>query len=285
MEPKSFLGELFIILEQVNGSIGAYGIQIDTFTVLLALCVIFSGFLANKLSNFLVGRGVRKRSGDPHAAVTAKKLTAYIIYPLTFVAVLGVFGFPLSALGAAVGLIGLGISFALKDMIANFFSGVLILTTRPFKVGDQISVEGEAGTVQDIKVRATDVKTYDGRKVIVPNSKLYNDTVVNNTAYDERRFDVVVGIGYDDDIEKAKSKGLEALNDSEKVSDHSEPQVLVSELGDSSIKLKLRGWTKPSRASLVAASSEVTQNVKEYFDEEGIDIPYPIRTVFMEDEE
>ncbi len=271
-----------MVLESLNGSVTAYGIEISTLTIALAVGVFFLGYFANKLSNFMVERAVKRRGGDPHAAVTGKKLTSYLIYPLTLLGVLGVFGFPLSALGAAVGLIGLGISFALKDMIANFFSGVLILATRPFKVGDQISVGDEAGTVRDIRIRATDVKTYDGRKVIVPNSKLYNDTVVNNTAYDERRFDVVVGIGYDDDIETAREKGLEALRDSEKVSDHQDPQVLVSELGDSSVELKLRGWTKPSRASLVAASSEVTQKVKEHYDDEGIDIPYPIRTVFME---
>lgn len=252
-------------------------------TIFTAFGVILLGYFANKLSNLMVERAVKRRDGDPHAAVTGKKLTAYIIYPLTFVAVMGVFGFPLSALAGAVGLIGLGISFALKDMIANFFSGVLILATRPFKVGDQISVGDEAGTVQDIKIRATDVRTYDGRKVIVPNSKLYNDTVVNNTAYDERRFDVVVGISYDDDIETAKDLAMEALEDTEKVSSEPEPQVLVSELGGSSVNLKLRGWTRPSRASLVAASSDVTKNVKEYYDGEGIDIPYPIRTVFMEE--
>ncbi len=232
----------------------------------------------------MIDRAVKRRGGDPHAAVTAKKLTSYIIYPLTAVAVMGVFGFPLSALAGAIGLIGLGVSFALKDMIANFFSGILILTTRPFKVGDQIAVDDEEGTVQDIKIRATDVKTYDGRKVIVPNSKLYNDTVINNTAYDERRFEAIVGISYDDDIEAAKELAMKALEDSEKVSDEHEPQVLVTELGGSSVNLKLRGWTRPSRASLVAASSEVTQKVKEYYDDEGIDIPYPIRTVFMEEQ-
>jgi small-conductance mechanosensitive channel len=226
---------------------------------------------------------VRKRGGDKHASITAKKLSAYIIYPLTLLALMGLFGLPLSAIGAAVGLIGLGISFALKDMIANFFSGVLIMATRPFKVGDQIEVGGESGTVEDIQVRATAIKTFDGRKVIVPNSRLYNDTVINNTAYDLRRFDVVVGIGYDDDIEKAKEKSLEALKEAETVTDDKEPEVLVSELGGSSVNLKLRGWTNPSRSSLVAASSEVTQNVKKKLDEEGIDIPYPIRTVFMEE--
>ena len=242
------------------------------------------GYFTNKASNLMIDRAVKRRGGDPHAAVTAKKLTSYVIYPLTAVAVMGVFGFPLSALAGAVGLIGLGVSFALKDMIANFFSGILILTTRPFKVGDQIAVDDEEGTVQDIKIRATDVKTYDGRKVIVPNSKLYNDTVINNTAYDERRFESIVGISYDDDIEAAKELAMKALEDSEKVSDEHEPQVLVTELGGSSVNLKLRGWTRPSRSSLVAASSEVTQKVKEYYDDEGIDIPYPIRTVFMEEQ-
>ncbi|MEF8880238.1 MAG: mechanosensitive ion channel family protein [Candidatus Nanohaloarchaea archaeon] len=267
----------------MNGTIDVLGLQISTLTILAAAGVFVLGYFANKLSNVLVERAVKRRDGDPHAAVTGKKLTAYIIYPLTFVAVMGVFGFPLSALAGAVGLIGLGISFALKDMIANFFSGVLILTTRPFKVGDQISVDDESGTVQDIKIRATDVRTYDGRKVIVPNSKLYNDTVINNTAYDERRFDVVVGISYEDDIETAKEQAMQALEDTEKVSSEPEPQVLVSELGGSSVNLKLRGWTRPSRASLVSASSDVTKIVKEYYDDEGIDIPYPIRTVFMEE--
>lgn len=272
-----------VILESLNSTVGAYGIQISTLTLGLAAAVIIAGVIANKASNLLVDRAVKKRNGDPHAAVTGKKLTSYVIYPLTLVSVLGVFGFPLSALGAMVGLIGLGVSFALKDMIANFFSGILILTLRPFKVGDQITVDGDSGTVEDIRIRATDVKTFDGRKLIIPNSRLYNGTVVNNTAYDERRFEVVVGIGYDDDIEAAREQALEALKESESVSDHRDPQVLVSELGDSSVELKLRGWTQPSRASLVAASSEVTQNVKERFDDSGIDIPYPIRTIFMEE--
>jgi len=243
-----------------------------------------AGVLANKASNLMIDRAVERRDGDKHAAKTAKKLTTYIIYPLTAILALGVFGLPLSHLGTALGLIGLGISFALRDVIANFFSGILIMINKPFKINDQIEFEGLAGTVKDINIMATDVKTYDGRKIIVPNSKLYNDTVINNTAYDERRFDVLVGIGYEENIEKAKELALEALNDSEKVSKEHDVMVLVSDLNDSSVDLTLRGWTKPSRANLLGATSEVTQRVKEYYDEEGIDIPYPIRTVFMEDE-
>lgn len=279
------IGGFFIPLENLNGMIPTIGIQITTGTIIAAAILILIGYSLDKISNKMVDRAVEKRDGDKHAAVTAKKITSYIIYPITLIAVLGVFGLPVSRLGTALGLIGLGISFALKDMIANFFSGIMILLNKPFKIGDQIKTQGEEGTVKDIRIRATDVKTYDGRKVIVPNSKLYNETVINNTAYDERRLEVIVGIGYDEDIEKAKEQAKKALEESETISEDPAPQVLVSELNDSSVDIKLRGWCNPSKASLVSASSEVTQKVKEFYDNEGIDIPYPIRTVFMEGEQ
>ena len=257
--------------------------SINRYTLVAAVVILFLGVLINKFSNVLVDRAVERRSGDEHAAKTGKRLTAYIIFSLTLIFVLGAFGVPPSALGTAVGLIGLGLSFALKDMIANFISGILILISQPFKIGDQINVDGQEGTLKEINLRASSIRTYDGREVIVPNSELYNKTVINNTAYDERRFDVIVGISYDDDIRKAKEIAEEALKEAEKVEDQPEPQVLVDELDDSSVNIRLRGWTRPSRASIVSASSELTGLVKQKYDEEGIDIPFPIRTVYMEE--
>ncbi len=272
------------IVSQFTAFLAGLGIQVSPQVLGWAAVVAVAGLAVNKLSNIMIARAVEKRGGEEHAAKSAQRVSGYVIYSLTFVAVLGVFGVPLSALGASVGLIGLGLSFALKDMISNFISGIMILVYRPFKIGDQIEVQGESGTVADIKVRATDIKTYDGRKVIVPNSVLYNETVINNTAYDERRFEVVVGIGYDEDIEQAKQLAMETLEEAEGVESEPEPQVLVNELGGSSVDLKLRGWTRPSRANMVSASSEVTQLVKEKYDEAGIDIPFPIRTVYMNEE-
>jgi small conductance mechanosensitive channel len=273
------------IIQLLNNSVTVLGTEITGLMVAIGFGVAVAGFVANKISNVLVDRAVKRRNGDQHASKTAKKLTAYVIYPLTFVVILGVFGFPLSSIGAAVGLIGLGLSFALKDMISNFISGLFIMINRPFKIGDQIEVGGEAGTVRDIKIRATEIKTYDGRQVIVPNSTLYNGTVINNTAYDNRRFEVIVGIGYEEDIEEAKELAIETLEEAETVEADPEPQVLVNELGGSSVNLKLRGWTRPSKANMVKSASEVTQIVKEKYDEAGIDIPYPIRTVYMNSEE
>ncbi len=257
------------------------GLTVTPTTLLIAAAIVAGGWFASKISNLLIDRTVKQRGGDKHAAVSAKKVTAYIIYPITLIMALGVLGVPVGSLGTALGLIGLGLSFALKDMIANFISGILILIGRPFKVGDQIKVADEEGTVQDIRIRATDIKTYDGRQVIVPNSQLYNGVVINNTAYDERRFEVIVGVGYDDDIDQAVDSAMESLEESEIVESDPEPQVLVNELGGSSVNLKLRGWTKPSKANIVKAASEVTQNVKERYNAEGIDIPYPIRTIYM----
>lgn len=270
------------LISKAVGFLNSY--NITTTTVLMAAIVAAVGLALNKFSNILIERAVKRRGGDEHAAASAKKVTAYVIYPLTFVAVLGVFGIPLSGIGAAVGLIGLGISFALKDVIANFISGIMILVNRPFKIGDQIKVDGEEGTLQDIQLRASKIRTFDGREVIVPNSNLYSNIVVNYTAYDSRRFEVVVGIDYDDDIETAREIAKEVLEEAETVESDPEPQVLTDELGGSSVNLKLRGWTSSSRAGIVQASSEVTQLIKDRYDEEGIDIPYPIRTVYMHDE-
>ena len=270
-------------ITQRLSEIGLPSISLDPWMIAVAAVVVVAGWAVNKLSNVLIARSIRRRNGDKHVIKTSQRISGYAIYSLTGVALLGVFGVPLAALGTMVGLIGLGLSFALKDMIANFISGLLIMINRPFKIGDQIEVSGEAGTVRDIKIRASEIKTYDGRKVIVPNSTLYSNTVINNTAYDERRYEVVVGVGYDDDIEKAKELAMETLEEAEMTEDDPEPQVLVDELGGSSVNLKLRGWTKPSKANMVKASSEVTQLVKDKYDEAGIDIPYPIRTIYMEE--
>lgn len=257
--------------------------QISTETFIAAFVVLFLGWLTNKASNYLIEKEIEHRSGDKHITQTSKRISGYIIYSLTLVVILGVFGVPLTALGTVVGLIGLGLSFALKDMIANFVSGIILMINQPFKIGDQITVSGESGTVRDIMIRATAIRTYDGREVIVPNSDLYNGVVINNTAYDERRFEVVAGVGYEDDIPKARELAIEAMEEAESVESQPEPQVLVDELGDSSVNLKFRAWTKPSKANIVQASSEVTELVKEKYDAAGIDIPYPIRTVYMED--
>lgn len=272
------------ITGQLTSLVSGMGIEISLTGLGWTLAVVVAGWGLNRLSNVLITRAVQEKGGDPHATKSAQRVSGYVIYTLTFIAVLGVLGVPLSALGASIGLIGLGISFALKDMIANFISGIFILVYQPFKIGDQIEAAGESGTVRDIQVRATKIKTYDGREVIVPNATLYNEIVINETAYSQRRFDVIVGVGYGEDLEKAKELALETMRNAEHVHSNPEPQVLVDELGGSSVNLRLRCWTKPRRGKMLEASSEVTQDVKRRYDEAGIEIPFPIRTVFLDEQ-
>ena len=271
------------MFEEIYSTLTGFLPEVSLGTVIAAVAVIVAGYVLNKISNVAVEKAVKREGASDHAAKSGKRLTAYVIYPLTFVAFLGVFGVPISALSAAVGLIGLGLSFALQDVIANFISGILIMIYRPIEIGDQIEVGGEEGTVEDIQTRATKIKTYDGRQVIVPNSNIYSTQIVNNTAYKKRRFNVIVGISYDDDIKEAKELAEEVLEEAETVESNPDPQVLVDELGGSSVNLKLRGWTDNRRANIVTGGSEVTQLIKDKYDDAGIDIPYPIRTVYMEE--
>lgn len=273
-----------MVLENLMADLSSYVPDISATMLLAGLTVLIAGYALNKLSNIIVEKTINQRGGSEHAVHSTKRLTAYMIYPLTFVVFLGVFGVSISALSAAVGLIGLGLSFALQDMIANFISGIMLMIYRPIEIGDQIKAGGEEGTVMDIKTRATEIKTYDGRQVIIPNSDLYTKQVINNTAYGKRRFDVIVGISYDDDIKKAKELAEETLEEASTVEEDPIPQVVVDELDGSSVNLKLRGWADNRKASIVKGGSEVTQLVKEKYDDAGIDIPYPIRTVYMNEE-
>ncbi len=257
---------------------------IDPFTIGLAILIAIIGILIKILIlNRILEKSIKNKGGDAHDVKVSKKVLSYIIYPILLIIVLGILGVSITALGALLGLLGLGIAFALQDLIANFISGLLILITRPFKIGDQIEADGEKGTIKDINIRATQIKTYDGRKAIIPNSNLYNNIVINNTAYNERRFEVVVGIGYEENIKKAKKLAKESLKESELIKEEPKPQVLVDELGGSSVNLKLRGWTQPEMANLKQSTSEITQKIKEKYDENGINIPFPIRTIYYED--
>jgi len=264
---------------ELSGLVSAVSVE----QLILAGVVLTVTVIANFISDRMIDRAVRRRGGEKHAAKTAKKFSSYIIFSLGLLFVLGSLGLPLSSVGAAIGLIGLGISFALKDIMANFISGMFILISKPFKIGDQIEVEGYEGTIEDIRMRASDVRTYDGRRLIVPNSTLYNSIVVNNTAYGSRRFEVIVGVSYDSDIRKAREMAEKALQEASSVRGSPEPKVTVRELNDSSVDLRLWGWADSERADQVSAASEVTQLVKQKFDEDGIDIPFPIRTVMMEE--
>lgn len=188
-------------------------------------------------------------------------------------------GMGASDLVQLLGIGGVAIGFAFKDILQNFLAGILILLNEPFRIGDQILVGDHEGTVEEVETRATTIKTYDGQRVVIPNGQLYTEAVVVKTAYDHRRFQYDFGIDYDDDVQLAHDLLEETLREIEGIADDPEPEVFAWELGGSSVNLRARWWIEHARFSLVEVRGRVIQAVKEKFEANGIDFPYPIRDV------
>ena len=170
---------------------------------------------------------------------------------------------------------GLAVGLALKDSLSNFAAGVMLIIFKPFKVGDVIDTAGKIGKVQSIQIFNTVLRTGDNQEIIIPNSQVYGGSITNITACDTRRIDLVIGIGYDDDIKKAKTIIETIIGNNPAILKDPEPTIMVLELGESSIDIALRPWVSTGDYWVVRA--DLLQSIKETFDENGISIPYPQR--------
>lgn len=184
--------------------------------------------------------------------------------------------------GLGIGSVAIG--FAFKDILQNMLSGVLILLQRPFKVGDQIEAGGYEGTVEDIQTRATLIRTYDNRRAVIPNSQVYTNAVLVNTAYDMARSEYDVGIGYADDWDRAKSLILDAISGIEGVLPSPAPETLPWGIDESQLTMRVRWWTDPKRATLVRTKARVVQAISTALDDAAIDMPYPTNVVLFHDQ-
>jgi small conductance mechanosensitive channel len=192
----------------------------------------------------------------------------------------------LSALGvnttnflAILGAAGLAIGLALKDSLSNFSAGVMLVFFRPFKSGDYIEAAGIGGTVESIKIFNTVLRTPDNRVITVPNSLIYADTITNYSAEERRRVDLVIGIGYDDDIARAKALIQGVLSQDPRILDEPAPVLLVLELGESSVDIAVRPWVKTSDYWVVR--SDLLEHIKRALENAGLTIPYPQRDLHI----
>jgi small-conductance mechanosensitive channel len=185
--------------------------------------------------------------------------------------------------GKLIGALGIGsvaIGFAFKDIFQNLLSGILLLLSEPFRIGDQIISGNFEGTVEDIQIRATTIRTYDGRKVVIPNSQLYTSTMTVNTAYSQRRLEFDVGIGYENNIIDAQQVILSVLKAAPTVSKLAEPSVIATALADSSVVLRVRWFIDDgTQTNRVASINEVIILVKEALEKANISIPFPVTTL------
>ena len=184
-----------------------------------------------------------------------------------------------------LGISGVAIGFAFRDILQNFLAGILILLTEPFRLGDQIVVGDYEGTVEHIETRATQIRTYDGRRVVIPNSNLFTQSVTVNTAFDTRRLQYDVGIGYGDDIGNTKTVILRTLRATPGILEDPAPEALVVELAGSSVNLRVRWWIRPPvRADVVDSIDRVLHALKDALTAEGIDLPFPTEHVLFHDQ-
>ncbi|NQE34854.1 mechanosensitive ion channel family protein [Microcoleus asticus] len=184
-----------------------------------------------------------------------------------------------------LGISGVAIGFAFRDILQNFLAGILILLTEPFRIDDQIVFKNFEGTVENIETRATTILTYDGRRIVIPNAELFTNSVTVNTAFDKRRTEYDFSIGYGDDIDCAKQLMLEALYSVNEVLKTPAPDVLVLELAESTVKIRVRWWiSPPRRIDDMRSRDKVICAIKKKLVENGIDLPYPTRQILFHDQ-
>ena len=195
---------------------------------------------------------------------------------------------PSLQVGDLVQLLGIGgvaIGFAFRDILQNFLAGILILLTEPFQISDQIVFKNFEGTVENIQTRATAIRTYDGRRIVIPNSELFTNSVLVNTAFENRRLEYNIGIGYGDDIDRAKQLILEAMHETEGVLKEPAPDVLVVEPAPSTVNIRARWWiTPPRRADALDLQDKVLTAIKKKLTANGIDLPFPTQQILFHDQ-
>lgn len=210
---------------------------------------------------------------DPILVNFASSIASGILLVIVLIAALDRLGVDTTSFIAVLGAAGLAVGLALKDSLQNFAAGIMMIIFRPFKLGDFIEAGGVSGVIEKISVFSTIMKTGDNREIIIPNGQIYAGAITNYSARDTRRIDMVFGIGYDDDILKAKQIMEDILAAHELVLDEPAPAVALAELADSSVNFNVRPWVKSG--DYWPVRSDLLQKIKLAFDANDISIPYP----------
>ena len=247
--------------------------------ILALVATLVIGWLVVKIVTAIVRRLMTKAKVEP----TLVGFTAHMIYmglmALVIISALSAAGFPTTSFVAIIGAAGLAVGFALQGSLASFAAGIMLIVFRPFKVGDYIEAAGTGGVVEEIQVFATRLKTPDNKAVLVPNAAVTAGNIVNFSAKDIRRVDLVFGIGYGDDIKKAKQLLMTILTRDKRVLKDPAPTVAVLELGDNSVNFAVRPWV--ATADYWNVLFDVTEAVKLEFDANGLSIPFPQHDVHV----
>lgn len=286
--------EKFVLIQTGDSSAGiiwqtlnniANGFLLRLPYIIIGLIVFIVFWLTGRITQRVLHEAGQKTRLDITLAELLGRLGSGILMILGLL-VAAVIIFPTFNPGdlvAGLGITSVAIGFAFKDVLQNFFAGILILWRRPFVIGDEIRVKEFEGTVEEITVRSTRLKTYDGERAILPNGDVYTSAVLVRTAYPKRRIKFIVGIGYPDDIERGRETIASVLATTEGVLQDPGPWIYVSELAPSSVNFTVYFWTDSEQANVLKVSDRVATGLKYALDDAGIDMPYPHTVILFHD--
>ena len=259
--------------------------QFQTVGVSFAIKIIaaIAIFFVGRMIARVVTNGIRKFMASQEVEKILETFVSNVVYwaLMTFVIIAAInqVGVQTTSLIAIVGAAGLAVGLALQGSLANFAAGVLIVMFRPYKVGDYVEAAGIAGSVVQVQILTTILKTADNKQIVVPNAQIMGSIITNYSANDTRRVDLIIGIGYDDDIDKARDTIRELVDADDRILKDPDCLIAVAELADSSVNLVVRPWVKTS--DYWGVKFDLTEAVKKRFDKEGISFPYPQQDVHI----
>ncbi|OUR69498.1 mechanosensitive ion channel protein MscS [Arcobacter sp. 31_11_sub10_T18] len=266
-------------VQTVSDMIGLYSTNIA-----IAIVIFFVGkWLVSKITSVVIKLMNKQKNMDKTLSMFLEDILYYTLMAVVVLTALDQVGVETTSFLAILGAAGLAIGLALKDSLSNFASGVMIIMFRPYKIGDVVSAGGITGKVIEIHLFNTEFTTPDNQKILVPNGSITAGSITNINAHDTRRVDLTIGIGYDDDIKKAKNLLHEIVSANEKILKDPSVTIAVAELADSSVNFIVRPWV--NTPDFWDVKFDLLETIKNRFDEEGISIPYPQSDVHLYKEE
>jgi small conductance mechanosensitive channel len=247
--------------------------------IIIAAAILLLGAIAVLFIVGLAKKFLKRTPIEKTILSFVANLLRAVLFVLLIVIALHVLGVPQASMVAAIGAAGLAIALSLQGSLANLAAGVLISIFRPFKIGDAVEVGGQVGVVDELQILFTRLHTFDNRGLIVPNAQVLGSHIINMSAHDTRRVDFTFGIGYNDDIDKAKRILTEILDQDPRILKEPVPVIGLSELGDSSVNFWVRPWV--NSPDYLGVLLDIPEQVKKRFDAEGISIPFPQRDVHL----
>ncbi|MEX2549738.1 MAG: mechanosensitive ion channel family protein [Nitriliruptoraceae bacterium] len=273
-DPQTILDLVSEAFSELAGEVlGRLPLILIGFVVLLLFLVVIRFVLSG------VNRGMRRGDVDFTVRRLVSNLLRITLLLLAVLLAFAIAGVEVGAMLAALGLIGLGVALALQNILENLISGILILMRKPYDRGEVIITAGLEGFVEDIDLRVTTIRSYDGTLTLVPNADIYRTPLTNLSRRGTRRSAVQVGIDYRDDHERARDVLWEATNALDEVLEDPPPMVLLTELGDSSVDFEIRFWTDADSLTVVLTKDAVLRACKTAVEQAGMTIPWPIRTL------